>query len=149
MSGPAVAYAEQSASREAIHSHLVKCDGNHRPPLSTRVDLAEYAAKIFGGASTFEAWAGGELVGLVATYLNDAGGGSGYITNVSVTRAFMGRGIASALMAMCMKKASERGIRDLSLEVSKGNAEAIELYRKFGFAESLDKGESIMMKLSA
>jgi ribosomal protein S18 acetylase RimI-like enzyme len=148
MSAAIPEYREKSASAQEIQAHLGACSRNHKPPLDTRVDLAEYALKISRHAVTFEAWANGSLVGLVAAYLNDAAGRTGYITNVSVTPEFLGRGVASKLMDMCLERAAAIGMAVLVLEVGRANAAAIELYRKLGFEESGDNGDFITMKLS-
>lgn len=140
-------YREKTASMEEIHGHLLECNHNHHPPLDRKVDLLEYAGKIFEKAVTFEAWSDGSLVGLVAAYLNDGSGRTGYITNVSVTREFMGRGVALKLMGICLEKAADCGIQVMMLEVSKSSAAAIALYRKLGFEEFQDRGDTIMMRL--
>lgn len=148
MTATAPVYREKTASKEDIHGHLRACNHDHQPPLERKVDLLEYAGKIFENAETFEAWSDGALVGLVAAYLNDASGRKGYITNVSVTREFMGRGVALRLMGMCLERAAGRGIEVMALEVTRASAAAIAMYRKLGFEESRDKAHSIMMQLS-
>ena len=52
-------------------AHLAHCDAHFVPPLSGRVDIDAYAAKIADQAERFEAWAGGRSSGLVAAYCND------------------------------------------------------------------------------
>lgn len=148
MTGAAVEYREGTASVEQIHAHLAACSARHRPALAPRVDLAEYARKIGRNAVTFEAWSGGALVGLVATYLNDAAGGTGYVTNVSVTADYAGQGVASRLMQACLARAAASGMRCLALEVGKANTGAIALYRKLGFEVSGNNGDFTTMKLS-
>ena len=148
MSAASLEYREKSASAEEILAHLRACSHQHQPPLATRVDLQEYALKMSRNAATFEAWANAALVGLVAAYLNDAAGRTGYITNVSVAGEFLGRGVGSRLMDMCLARAAASGMDVLMLEVGRANAAAIELYRKLGFEESGDNGDLIMMKLS-
>ena len=59
------------ASEIEIAEHLTRCDTDFVPPLSGRVEINDYVQKIFGKATTFEAWSSGALVGLVATYCND------------------------------------------------------------------------------
>ena len=148
MTAASPVYREKTASREDILGHLRACNHNHHPPLDQKVDLLEYAGKIFDNAVTFEAWSNGVLVGLVAAYLSDVSGRTGYITNVSVTREFMGQGVALKLMGVCLEKAEYCGTKIMALEVGRANEAAIALYRKLGFEESRDKGNSIMMQLS-
>ena len=143
-----VEYRQGTATVEEIHAHLAACSARHRPALAPRIDLPEYAQKIFRNAVTFEAWAGGTLVGLVAAYLNDATARTGYITNVSVTADYAGCGVASRLMDACRARAAATGMRSLALEVGKANTAAIALYRKLGFEVSGDNGDFTTMKLS-
>ncbi len=147
MSAPPIEYREGTASLEQIRAHLADCSSRHRPPLAPRVDLPEYARKIAGNAATFEAWADGSLVGLVAAYLNDTTAHTGYVTNVSVVSEYLGRGVASRLMEACVARATTAGMRELKLEVGKANTAAIDLYRKLGFGETGDNGDFIAMAL--
>jgi hypothetical protein len=64
----AVEYLSNNASEAQIAGHLSRCDADFVPSLSGRVDINDYAKKIVNKAMRFEAWSGGELVGLVAAY---------------------------------------------------------------------------------
>lgn len=59
----------------------------------------------------------------------------GYISNVAVAPAYRRRGIASALLDALLRRAEEKELAFVSLEVRAGNAPAIALYERFGFAE--------------
>ena len=147
MSGDRVRYREQAATGSDIRNHLGACDRNYVPPLSTRVDLDAYSTKLFSRSSTFEAWHGNSLVGLVAAYLNDPERNAGFITSVSVMEGFLGEGIASRLLAMCLERSRQLGMREIALEVAAANTTAIQLYRKFGFAASGGDTDPITMSL--
>jgi len=140
-------YRMGTVGLKQLREHLEACDGDFHPRLSERVDLAVYSGKISERAMTFEAWAGNDLVGLVAVYLNDPDRCSGYISCVSTLRRHAGRGIAGRLLDMCLASAKGKGFREISLEVHAGNGRAIELYRRAGF-EDLDRhGAFLSMKL--
>jgi ribosomal protein S18 acetylase RimI-like enzyme len=98
-------------------------------------------------AKTYEAWSGSALVWLVAAYMNDPDTRIAFITSVSVTREFVGRGIASALLQHCLNRSRQERMRALRLEVSLESREAIRLYRKVGFSEIARKGETVSMEL--
>ena len=140
-------YTEGMASEQEIYSHLMKCNEYFSPPLEKKVNIHEYSNKIFQKAVTFEAWITDTLVGLVAAYFNDPDGQSGYVTNVSVIRPYMGKGIISILINRCIDYAKRNSFRSISLEVAKANHQAINLYRKFRFQEFEDKHTSTLMKL--
>lgn len=114
-----------------LGEHLSACDASFTPPLSRRVAIGDYAAKLAARAHRCEAWAGNQLVGVVAIYLNDD---TGYISNVSVLPAWHGHRIASTLLAEALTAARTAGLRRVDLEVDPANAPAIALYRAAGFA---------------
>ena len=58
----------------------------------------------------------------------------GYIGNVAVRPAYRRRGIADALLRTLEALGRETGLSFLTLEVRAGNAPAIALYEKYGYA---------------
>ncbi len=148
MKSSVVNYAVKTASEHDIRSLLFLCDDSFGPPLSQRVDIAEYSKKIFDKAITFEAWHGKDLIGLVAAYFNDASGSAGFITNVSITSDYMGKGIATDLMSSCLSYARQCGFKNINLEVLNTNLQAISLYKKFGFKETGTRDNTILMNLN-
>src|ERR1700687_3495700 len=148
MSREGIEFREGTVTQEEIRAHLERCDENFSPRLSFKVDIEEYSKKISAKAQTFEAWSGDTLVGLVAAYLNDRGARRGFITNVSVVKAFMGRGIASALLDRCLDRSRQEGMDAIGLEVNMESREAIRFYEKFGFSELERKGETVLMRLT-
>jgi ribosomal protein S18 acetylase RimI-like enzyme len=126
----------------------LRCDRLFVPRLSERLDVGGYANKIRELASTFEAWNHRELVGLVAAYLNRPETGEGFVTSVSVERAFQGSGVADALMHNCIGRARELGFGRIALEAHAANDSALALYRRHGFTASGGKGELTRMTLT-
>jgi len=141
-------YREQTASRDDIHTHLLACDDQFIPRLSSRVNLRDYSSKLFEQARTFEAWHEQSLAGLVAVYFPDPVNHPGFISNVSVLRSFSGAGLASGLMDRCTAKARQLGLRELRLEVALTNCLAIHLYRKFKFIECGRTSTNLTMQLT-
>ena len=142
-----VRYAVDEAASGAIESHLRRCDPLFVPPLRERIDVPSYAAKIRTHATTFEAWDGVALVGLVAAYLNRPEGSEGFVTSVSVEPAFQGSGIADTLMHNCIRRARERGFARIALEVHAANESALALYRRNGFGSTVASGGLLRMTL--
>jgi GNAT superfamily N-acetyltransferase/2-polyprenyl-3-methyl-5-hydroxy-6-metoxy-1,4-benzoquinol methylase len=145
--GADLEYASNAASEVEIAEHLLRCDADFVPPLSSRVDVRAYARKIAGKASRFEAWSGRALVGLVAAYCNDQERRIAYITSVSVLREWTGKGVAARLIGRCLAHAAAAGMRWVSLEVGKDNAPAIALYEKSGFVLGQATGSFVAMNL--
>jgi len=143
-----IEFREGSATREDIQVHLEECAGDFHPKLSQKVDIAEYSEKIRTLARTFEACSGDRLVGLVAVYMNDRVTRAGFITSVSVAGDFAGRGIASALLDLCLETARREGMRRIRLEVNGGSDGAIRIYCAIGFVELARDGATISMELN-
>ena len=141
-------YLSNKASPAEIAVHLSQCDAHFVPSLSARVKIEDYANKIATQATRFEAWSGGNLVGLAAAYCNDQETRVAYLTNVSVLREWMGKGVAESLLSQCFKHAAAAGMRQVSMEVGEGNTPAIKLYKKFGFVAGNENGAFVGMTLN-
>lgn len=140
-------FGTNKGTEAQIVEHLRKCDADFVPVLSERAALDEYARKIVGQAVRFEAWADGELIGLIAAYCNDAKKETAYITSVSVVPGWLGRGCASALLSDCIAHARKSGFRRIALEVGRANSRAMALYEKFGFVAGGPTGRIVPMVL--
>jgi ribosomal protein S18 acetylase RimI-like enzyme len=125
-------YRRDTATTDDVHAHLTRCDADFTPPLSARLDLRDYAAKLAERAARFEAWDGGELVGLVAAYVTP-GAPEAFISNVSVVSELRGHGVAAALVAGCIDRARGSGAATLTLEVATADRAAGRFYEKLGF----------------
>jgi ribosomal protein S18 acetylase RimI-like enzyme/SAM-dependent methyltransferase len=143
----AVLYRRDAADLGQIAGHLQRCDARFVPRLSARVDLDEYAQKIFERAERFEAWSEGSLVGLVAAYCNDAARGMAFITSVSVLGDWGGRGIGTRLLRDCVTYAKLKAFRTISLEVGVSQRAAIRMYERCGFAAGETRGVFLVMHL--
>jgi ribosomal protein S18 acetylase RimI-like enzyme len=143
-----IAYLLNQATEAEIMQHLRECDTAFMPRLSQRLDLHEYARKIFNHAVRFEAWSGGTLVGLVAAYCNDEKTRRAFITSVSVLEHWRGRGIAGILVRQCTDYAGQSAMRLVSLEVARSDAAAIKVYKRSGFVPGEARADSIMMHLT-
>lgn len=128
-------YTQNTASEDDIFVHLQDCSPDFVPPLFEKVDVLAYSRKIRENAVTFEAWESTRLIGLVAIYLNNLDSRSGYITNVSVLKAYHGRGIALELMRRCINFSQEAAFKEVKLEVHSNSTSAVNLYIKLGFIE--------------
>ena len=120
------------AAASDIARHLRRCNEAFIPPLSRRVDIDVYAAKLAAHAVRFEAWAD-ELVGLLALYCNDPARGTAYMTNVSVLPEWHRRGLGSKLVRSCIAHAQAEEFERIELEVDPANARAIAFYSAKGF----------------
>lgn len=146
MSTSEIIYKIKSANENEIYLHLIKCSDNFLPLLSEKINIREYSKKLFQKSVTFEAWDHKDLIGCVASYFNEAEL-SGFITNVSIIKEFMGRGIASILINQCVEYAKGIKINEVLLEVNVASTDAIHLYKKIGFTDLNKNENNIIMKL--
>jgi len=138
-------YAINQAKCEDIEKHLLQCSKLFSPELDTYVSIHNYSKKIRDNAITVEAWNSGELIGLVACYLNNDITHDGYITNVSVIHEWQGKGIAKELVKNTIEEALRKNYKTLNLEVEINNKQAIELYRQSGFVLNGRLGSKYLM----
>jgi GNAT superfamily N-acetyltransferase len=129
----AIEYRSNNASEAEIAEHLLRGNAAFVPPLSSRVEINDYAKKITNQATRFEAWSGGILIGLIAAYCNDQKSRVAFITSVSVLSEWAGKGVAAHLLNQCIEHAKTMGMQQISLEVASNNTRAIQLYEKTGF----------------
>lgn len=134
-----VEYRRNAATAADVTAHLTACDADFEPRLSSRVELAPYSQKLVAQAERFEAWAQGTLVGLVAAYCNDTTSKRAFVTSVSVTPGWGGRGIGAELMRKCIAHAASVGMLEITLEVARANTLARKLYQKLGFLTLTEK----------
>jgi ribosomal protein S18 acetylase RimI-like enzyme len=141
-------FRRNRATEEQIAEHLVLCDARFVPPLSGRVEIKQYARKIYTQGMRFEAWAEGALIGLVAIYCNSLSQNQAYITNVSTLGALPpGAHIATQLLEQGIGYLREYQFKRVDLEVDKGNNKAIRLYERHGFVTNATNGHTLLMRL--
>lgn len=128
-----VVFRRNLSGPAAILAHLRRCDADFAIPLSHRVALDDYAAKLARHAERCEAWDGNLLVGLVAMYTPSTSGGC-FISNVSVDPTYRQRRLGSLLLSYSIKAAQALGATRLELEVDKECQGAQRLYSKMGFS---------------
>jgi len=143
----ALIYRIDTATVNEIEEHLRQADEDFVPPLSGRVEIAAYASKLAAKAVRFEAWASGRLVGLIAVYCNDPASETAYVSSVSVSKEWMGRGIASTLVSKCIEHVVHSRMRRIRLEVSLDNEPALRLYERHGFSLVAQEMRSATLEL--
>jgi ribosomal protein S18 acetylase RimI-like enzyme len=143
-----VVYKINSASIEDVSLHLRRCDGEFVPCLSSRVDIDEYAVKIFERSKMYEAWSEGELLGLVAVYCNSTERLSAFVSNVSVIPGWHRKGIANNLINQSMLEVNNLGFKSIQLEVRVENEIAISFYSKKGFTFLRRNGPYLIMNIN-
>lgn len=135
----------EKLEEKTIFEHLKKCDKNFIPPLSHRICLQEYSKKLADKATIVCAKNSDRIVGMIATYINP-NEKSGFISNVSIEKPYVGRGIASILMNKLITYSIEINLNKLILEVHCENSNAMRLYKKFNFTPEKQINDIILMQ---
>lgn len=141
-----IKYTQGKSTLNDIALHLEACNDLFSPPLSSYVNISTYAHKIHRNSELFEAWDNGELIGLVACYMNDPDNERAFITNVSVFKEYQGRGVAIQLLNKTISKVTGKSFNKIKLDVQVDNQIAIALYKKFGFYLSGKIGNKYSME---
>ena len=68
-----------------------------------------------------------------------------YLDDFSVTEAFRGRGIGTALLRRAEAYARERGVPAVLLHVEKSNGGALRLYERQGWSVYRDDGSRLLL----
>jgi ribosomal protein S18 acetylase RimI-like enzyme len=130
-----------------VAAHLRRCDAGFVPPLSARVDLDAYAAKLVSLATRLETWSDGRVVALAAYYL-DGPAGVAFLSNLSVDPAARRMGLGLALLRETVRHAAARGAAHVELEVGVGNRAAMAFYEAAGFRPRSVASGVVRMHLS-
>lgn len=123
----------QDQSESRIFGFLRNVDCDFCPPLSSRVDLAEYAKKLSLCATNLFAISRGVDVGHVAFYSNDLINKRAFLSSVSLKKEVRGSGLALYLLEEVFSRCKSDGAGSVYLKVDERNARAVEFYRKNGF----------------
>lgn len=73
-----------------------------------------------------------KVIGYAGMYISFE---EGDISNVAVASNYRKRGVATKLLLEIIRRAHEKGVTDVTLEVRETNVGAIRLYEKLGFKE--------------
>lgn len=126
-----ITYSINNSTKNEILNHLVSCNNDFIPSLSSRVDINDFSNKMYKNSIRFEAW-DNTLVGLVGAYLNSPTK-IGFITNMSIIYSYQNLGIAKHLLLDCIDYAKTNDFIKIRLEVNPNNQKAIKLYKVHNF----------------
>lgn len=113
-------------------------------PLEQRLDISQYAEKLYENSSFISCWNGKRIVGMICCYTNRPP--MGYISNVCVLSTYQGLGIFTRCFNLLTHYCISVGIEEIFLEVSNNNPKAYEIYKHIGFEDDTHKENSMYMK---
>lgn len=115
---------------------LIKQFGEYlHDPLSSRIDVDDYAGKLLEKGDVFLALDSRTTIGLIGLYTNDEVHHCGYISLLVVHPEFRGRGIGSDLLRCAIHFSQAKGVTSLRLQTLASNIGARRFYERFGFEQ--------------
>lgn len=116
-----------------IVEFIYEVDHDFVPALSSRVNITEWASKVWSLAEIVVAREKEKVVGVIFYYVNDKETFKGYITYLAISSFYRNRGIAVELLQRCIKFSRRSGMKIIGVHTN--NPKAQKLYKKVCFEE--------------
>ena len=142
-----VSLLESNFGKEDILNLLQKTGDLLPEPLSQRVDLTTFLAKIQKQAKIWVAVENAQPVGIIAYYANDLISRTAHLTFMGLLTNFQNRKIGTRLLEKMIEDCQQANFRRITLEVHPSNTRAIHLYGKHGFQPEKIHAGKIFMSL--
>lgn len=125
-------YQPGTVEREEFLNYLKEVDDLLIPPLSSRVNLAEYADKVTSKAVMFVAKDGSEWVGVEAVYFNEFPDYS-FTTHLSVKKEYQNNSmVGTELMLRQLRYLKKNRTKGLRFSLRKSNTQLLNYHLKTG-----------------
>lgn len=118
---------------EEIGSFLKAVEQDFPVPLSQKVDLKEYAQKLFEKATIFSTYQNGAIASMVAGYTDDLVDNKAYIAIMATRKEARGQGFAGELLDKFLVFSRQKGAKAVHVYAVKENVKAVKVYQKHGF----------------
>ena len=118
-------------SKQEVYNFLLETDKEFPTPLSSKVDIDEYATKISAYSQFSYCMNQGIIIGMISCYTNNPP--MAYITNVCVKAEYQKMGIFHKLLNLLILSLHNKDISYIRLEVDNNNLTAQNAYIKNGF----------------
>ncbi len=126
---------------EKLEDFLKKADKLFPVPLSEKVNLHEYAVKLFEKATLCSFTVNGDIVGLAGGYTENTTDNLAYLSLLCVLPEFQGKGIGYNLVNRFINISESKKLRGVHLYAVKTNLPAMKMYNKMGFEEFITENE--------
>lgn len=135
-------------SEEEIRCFFIETEKDFLPPLSQRVNIREYAKKIYNNAHIILAEENDnkKIIGLAAFYENDNVNKIAFLSSINVKKEYSNKGIAKSLISKMIKIVKNNQFNSIQLDVFSKNVIAINLYEKYGFNTVSEKNKYLKMQ---
>lgn len=132
-----------TVDREKLYRFLCTVDKDFPKPLSRWMPICDYTDKLMSYGTFCPRFdSSGEIIGLVAGYVNAEPPETAFISCVAVRRDHRGEGIAASLVREFFKIAEDKGYSAVRVYTERVNTSARALYSSLGFEEHPVRDES-------
>jgi len=129
-------------SKQKIEQFLRSVDRTFPVPISEKVELCEFASKLFAKATMCCAYDGEEICSMVAGYTENTIDNIAYVSLVATRTDAQGKGFATGLMEEFISICKTKGLRGVHLYTDTRNKGAVALYQKLGFQKWILEDET-------
>lgn len=126
---------------------LQEIDAEFDPPLSSSVNLANYAKKMYENATIFSVHEGSKLVAVIAVYCNDSSQQAAFVTMLAVAKSHRFHGLGSNLVKTTIDYLKKKFFKSIKLEIYKTNYKAVSFYKRLQFAVIGETNRSVFVEL--
>ena len=126
---------------------LEEVDSDFNPPLSSSLNLHDYAQKIYHNASIFSLHEEGKLVAALAVYSNDPNREIAFCTMLAVSKQHRNYGSGTNLVRTTVDFLKKKSFKVFRLEIYKNNPKAIAFYERLNFAAFSETENTVFVEL--
>lgn len=129
-----------------IKTLIEAVDKDFSPPLSTLLNIQQYAQKLEQLAVLFFVYENAKPIAMIANYCNDEKKLQAFMSLLAVDPKHRSKGLASNLVRTSLDYIQRLGFKTYALEVYKNNEAAIQLYTKLGFLQVEERAHSFIFE---
>ena len=123
----------QKPTVEEIEIFLNAVEQDFPVPLSEKVDLKEYAQKLFDHATIFCAYENGVIASMVAGYTRNLTDDLAFVSIMATRKEYRGQGLASKQLGKFLEESRNVGVKGVHVYAVESNLPAVATYKKHGF----------------
>lgn len=126
---------------------LEEIDADFEPPLSSSLNLTEYAQKMYKNATIFSVHEEGKLVAAMAVYSNDPSRDVAFGTMLAVSKSHRIYGLGPNLIKTTVDYLKKKSFNFFRLEIYKTNPRVITLYKRLKFTVASETEHTVFVEI--
>ncbi len=131
----------QKPTVKEIEAFLYAVDKDFPVAISEKVDLKEYAKKLFDNATFCYEYQNGVIAAMVAGYTHNLTENLAFVSIMATRKEYRGQGLASKQLAKFLEESRKAGAKGVHVYAVESNLPAVATYKKLGFERYAPQGE--------